>query len=57
MRVDLRGAEILVSQERLDDPQIGAVREQMGGEGMPEHLRRDQVGPAQTGRNRGLLDL
>ena len=57
MRVDLHGAEILVAQESLDDPQIDAVREQMRGEGMPEHMWRDQVRPAQAGCDRSIPDL
>ena len=39
MRVDLGRTEVGVSQEFLHDAQIGAVVEQMGREGMAQHVR------------------
>ena len=39
MRIDLRRRNIGVTQHFLDDPQIGAVPEEMGREAMPEKVR------------------
>ena len=41
VRVNLRGADGRVPEQFLDDPQIGAVLEQMGGKAVPQHVRRD----------------
>jgi hypothetical protein len=38
MRIDLRGGNIGVAQHLLDDPQIGAVPEQMRRETVPEKM-------------------
>jgi hypothetical protein len=38
MRIDLRGGNIGVAQHLLDDPQIGAVPEQMRRETVPEEV-------------------
>ncbi len=39
MRIDLRGRNIGVAQHLLDNPQIGAVSEQMGREAVSEKVR------------------
>ena len=50
MRIDLRGADIAVSQQFLYGPQILAGLQQMAGKGMPQHMRmnmlRDTLLPA-----------
>jgi hypothetical protein len=54
--VDLGGGNISVTQEFLDDTQIGAVFEQMGGETVAEQVRVDA--PVQSGgAGAGLDDL
>src|SRR5260221_3319856 len=42
MGVDLRGRDVGVAEQRLHDAQIGAVVQEMAGEGMAQHMRRDQ---------------
>jgi len=37
--VDLRGADVGVPEQLLDGAQVAAGLEQMGGEGMPQHVR------------------
>jgi hypothetical protein len=39
MGVDLRGRNIGMSEQRLHDPQIRAVVQQMAGEGVAQHVR------------------
>ena len=39
MAVDLRGRERAVSEQLLDDAQVGAALEQVGGEGVAEAVR------------------
>jgi hypothetical protein len=39
MRVDLGGRDIGVSEQFLDDAEIGSVAEKVGGEGMPQEVR------------------
>ena len=46
MCVDLGRREISVAKHLLDGAQIGAVVEQMGGEGMPEGMRVTRFDPA-----------
>ena len=41
MGIDLRGADIGVPKKVLDDPEIGPVLQQMGGEAMSEHMWGD----------------
>src|SRR5690606_18733115 len=52
MGVDLRGADILVSQQLLDRAQVGAGLEQVGGEAVTQRMRRDRLaetaGPRRT---------
>lgn len=36
--VDLRGGDIAVPEEHLDDPEIGTAGEEVRGEAMPEHM-------------------
>ena len=47
MRIDLGRTEVGVSQEFLHDAQIGPVVEQMGREGMAQHVRMN--GLVETG--------
>ncbi|VDC32641.1 hypothetical protein XINFAN_03400 [Pseudogemmobacter humi] len=44
-----------MAEKRLDHPEIGAARQQMGGEGMAQHMRRD-AGGRQAGLQRQRLD-
>src|SRR2546423_4465655 len=39
--VDLRRGDVRVAEHHLDGPQIGAVLQQMRGERMPQHVRRN----------------
>ena len=41
VRINFRGADAGVPQQFLDDPQVCAVLEQMRGETVPQHMRRD----------------
>ncbi len=41
VRVDLRGGDVGVPEHRLHGTEIGAAVEEMGGERMPEAVRRD----------------
>src|SRR6185369_2779720 len=45
--IDLRGRERGVAEQFLDRAQIAAAAEQMGGEGMPQRMRRGAVGQAE----------
>ena len=42
MGIDLRGRDIGMAEQRLDDTQVGAVVQQVAREGMTQHMRRDQ---------------
>ena len=39
MRIDLRRADIGVTEQKLQAAQVGPAGEQMRGEGVPEHVR------------------
>ena len=39
--IDFGGANVLVTQHRLDDTQVGAALEQGGGEGVTQRVRRN----------------
>ena len=39
MGVDLGGRDVGVAEKLLHDPEVGAVLEEVAGEGMPEHMR------------------
>ncbi len=41
MRVDLRRRDVGVAEQILHDPQVGAVLQQMAGEGMAKDVRAD----------------
>jgi hypothetical protein len=41
MRVNLRGRDIGVTEQLLDDAEVGAVAEQMRREAMPQEMRVD----------------
>ncbi len=46
MGVDLRGADVGVAQERLNDPQVGAAAQQCGGKRVAQGVWRDGLGNA-----------
>src|SRR4029077_15614778 len=46
VRVDLRRRDVGVPEHHLYGAQIGTVFQQMRGEGVPEHVRRDAAGEA-----------
>jgi hypothetical protein len=39
--VDLRGRQVAVTQQHLHHAQVGAVVQQVRGEGMPQRVRRE----------------
>jgi len=39
MGIDLRRRDVRMAEQQLHDTQVGAVVEQVRGEGMPEHMR------------------
>src|SRR6266850_2217844 len=41
VRVDLRGRDVGVTEHLLHRPEVGAVLEEMRGEGMPENVRAE----------------
>ena len=43
MRIDLSGADALVSQHLLDGPQVSPSLQQMGSERVPEGVRTDDL--------------
>jgi hypothetical protein len=43
MRVDLRGRQVLVTEQLLDDPKIRPAVEQVGGERVTQGVRRDTL--------------
>ena len=43
-RVDLGGGHRRVAEQLLDDADVGAAVEQVGGEGVPQRVRRDVAG-------------
>ena len=45
-RVDLRGGHRGVAEQLLDDAHVGAAVEQVGGERVPQRVRRDRGAPA-----------
>ena len=42
MGIDLRSRDIGVAEQRLHDAQIGAVMQEVAGEGVAQHVRGDQ---------------
>ena len=50
MGVDLGGRNAFVTEHLLDGTKVGAAFDQVGGEGMPESMRRDPL------RDPGLPD-
>ena len=54
MRVDLRRGDIGVAEHLLDHPEIGAVVQQVRGEGVPQQVRVD-FGRIESGQRRALL--
>ena len=53
--VDLGGGDVGVAEKRLDRAQVGAVREQVRGEGVAQRVRRD-LGGIDAAPGRDLLD-
>src|SRR5438067_1598675 len=51
LRVDLSGAQTSMTEQLLDGPEVRATLEQMGGERVPEHVRREPA--AEPGPLRG----
>jgi hypothetical protein len=43
MGVDLRRRDVGVAEQQLHHAQVGAVVQQVGGEGMAQHVRRDAL--------------
>ena len=43
MGVDLRGRDVGMAEHRLHAAQIGVVRQQVAGEGVAQHVRRDAL--------------
>ena len=54
--VDLRGGDVGVAEELLDDAEIGAVLQQVAGEGMAHHVRRD-LRRGNPGPRRQVLEI
>ena len=54
MGVDLRGRDVGVAEQRLHDAQVGAVVQEMAGEGVTQHMRRDQPRRQAGGRRQFL---
>lgn len=54
MGVDLRGLDAGMPEQLLDDAKIGPMLEQMGGETVPEHVRRQ--GTLNTGLAGAFFD-
>ena len=54
MGVDLRGGEVAVAEQHLNDPQVGAVVQQVGRESMPQGVRREWL--VDLGEPRVALD-
>ena len=52
--VDLGGGDVGVAEQGLDHAQIGPAFQQMGGEGMAQHMRADP-GRIEAGDDRRLL--
>ncbi len=43
MRVDLRGRDVGVAEHFLDDAQVAAVVEEVGGKTVPQRVRGDDL--------------
>ena len=54
MRVDLRRGDIGMAEHELHAAQVGAALEQVAGEGVAQHVRRD-ARRIDAGRERRLL--
>ena len=51
--VDLGGGDVRMAEQGLDDPEVCAALEQVGGEGVPQDVGRDPFG-IDARRDRGL---
>ena len=56
MGVDLRGRNIGMAEQRLHHAQIGAIVQEVAGEGMTQHMRADLCG-FQPGRGGEGLEV
>ena len=54
--IDLRGRDVGVAEQRLHDAQVGAVVQQVAGEGVAQHVRAHLLG-AQPGAGRERLQF
>lgn len=50
MGVDLRGAQIGMAEQFLDNPQVRSIRKEVRGERMPQQMRIDRPGQARDSR-------
>ena len=55
MGIDLGGGDVGMAQHLLDAAEIGAVVDQVGGEGVPEHVGGQPLG-IQTRLDREILE-
>jgi hypothetical protein len=46
MGIDLGGGDVGMAEHHLDRPQVGAMAEEMAGEGVADHMGRDFLGDA-----------
>src|SRR6187401_2704859 len=53
MRVELGRGDTRMSEQLLDDPQVGPAFEQMRGERVTQRMRADLAGQPGSGRSRG----
>jgi hypothetical protein len=56
VRVDLSGRDVGMSEQALHRSEVGAPVQQMAGEGVPEHMRRDALG-IEPGPDRAFLEV
>ena len=52
--VDLRRGQRGVAEQLLDRAQVAAARQQVGGEGVAQRVRRSGLGQAERPRNRAM---
>ena len=57
MRVDLRRGDVGMAEHQLHAAQVGAALEQVAGEGMAQHVRRDARRIDAGGQRRLLQEL
>ena len=52
LRIARRGRQVVVAEQHLDDADIGAALQQMGGEAVPQRMHRHALGQAGRGAGR-----